>query len=118
MRTFDYHETRSERIFLIFSPSLSRQLTFLLRFQSKQLLKYFITIHLSKSAMQEFFENVARYPRYLISLILGIFIAAFDSLKPLFSKGPWSAIATIGILLGGFAFMFFTLKAMLGLTST
>ncbi|MEI6379408.1 MAG: DUF751 family protein [Cyanobacteriota bacterium ELA615] len=68
--------------------------------------------------MQEFFENVARYPRYLISLILGIFIAAFDSLKPLFSKGPWSAIATIGILLGGFAFMFFTLKAMLGLTST
>jgi len=68
--------------------------------------------------MQEFFENVARYPRYLISLILGIFIAAFDSLKPLFSKSPITAIATAGLLVGGFAFLFFTLKAMLGLTST
>jgi len=67
--------------------------------------------------MQEFFENVARYPRYLISLILGIFIAAFQWIKPLFSKSPLTAIATVGILIGGFAFLFFTLKAMLGLTS-
>ncbi len=36
--------------------------------------------------MQEFFENVARYPRYLISLILGIFFALFEKLKPLFSN--------------------------------
>jgi hypothetical protein len=68
--------------------------------------------------MQEFFENVARYPRYLVSLILGIFIAAFDNIKPFLSKGPLTAIATVGILTGGFAFLFFTLKAMLGLTSS
>lgn len=63
--------------------------------------------------MQEFFENVARYPRYLISLILGIFFALFEKIKPLFRK-PLTAIALIGILVGGFAFLVFTLQAMLG----
>jgi hypothetical protein len=67
--------------------------------------------------MQEFFENVARYPRYLVSLILGIFIAAFENIKPLLFKSPLVAITTIGLLFGGFTFLFFTLKAMLGLTS-
>jgi Protein of unknown function (DUF751) len=66
--------------------------------------------------MQEFFENVARYPRYLISLILGIFFALFEKIKPLFSK-PLTAIAFIGILIGGFTFLVFTLRAMLGLTT-
>ncbi len=63
--------------------------------------------------MQEFFENVARYPRYLISLILGIFFALFEKIKPLFRK-PLTAIALIGILVGGFTFLVFTLRAMLG----
>ncbi|MEY3826165.1 MAG: hypothetical protein RLZZ148_979 [Cyanobacteriota bacterium] len=63
--------------------------------------------------MGDFFENVARYPRYLISLILGIFIAFFDSLKPLF-KNPVTAIALVGMLVGGMAFLVFTLRAMLG----
>ncbi len=63
--------------------------------------------------MGDFFENVARYPRYLISLILGIFIACFDSLKPLF-KNPVTAIALVGMLVGGMAFLVFTLRAMLG----
>lgn len=63
--------------------------------------------------MGDFFENVARYPRYLISLILGIFIAFFDSLKPLF-KNPVTAIAVVGMLVGGMAFLVFTLRAMLG----
>ena len=62
--------------------------------------------------MGDFFENVARYPRYLISLILGIFIAFFDSLKPLF-KNPVTAIALVGMLVGGMAFLVFTLRAML-----
>ena len=66
--------------------------------------------------MQDFFNNVARYPRYLISLILGIFFAFFERLRPLF-KDPLTATALIGILLGGFAFIFFTLRAMLGLTT-
>ena len=64
--------------------------------------------------MQEFFENVARYPRYLISLILGIFFALFEKLKPLFKK-PLTAIALVGMLVGIFAFLYFTLEAMLGL---
>ena len=63
--------------------------------------------------MGDFFENVARYPRYLISLILGIFIAFFDSFKPLF-KNPVTAIAVVGMLVGGMAFLVFTLRAMLG----
>ena len=65
--------------------------------------------------MQEFFENVSRYPRYLISLILGIFISLFERIRPLFDK-PLTAIALVGILIGGFAFLVFTLRAMLGLT--
>ncbi len=65
--------------------------------------------------MQEFFENVARYPRYLISLILGIFIALFERLKPLF-RNPLTAISLIGLLFSSFIFMFFTLRAMLGIS--
>jgi len=66
--------------------------------------------------MQEFFENVSRYPRYLISLILGIFISFLARFKP-FLQNPMSAIALVGVFGGAFAFLFFTLKAMLGLNS-
>jgi hypothetical protein len=66
--------------------------------------------------MGEFLENVARYPRYLISLILGIFFAFFAWLKPLL-KNPITAIALVGALGGVFAFLFLTLRAMLGLTT-
>ena len=65
--------------------------------------------------MKDFFDNVFRYPRYLISLILGIFLAFFGSLKPWF-QNPLTATALVGILLGSLAFIFFTLRAMLGLT--
>ena len=64
--------------------------------------------------MQDFFENVFRYPRYLISLILGIFFAFFEGLKPLFQNRV-SMVALIGIMVAGFIFLFFTLEAMLGL---
>ena len=64
--------------------------------------------------MQEFFDNVFRYPRYFITITLGIFFALFERFRPLLSK-PVSAIALIGILLGGFLFITFTLRAMLGL---
>jgi len=66
--------------------------------------------------MQEFFENVARYPRYMISLILGIFISVYEWIKPLFFKNKITATATIGFLAGVFAFLYFTLRAMLGLS--
>ena len=65
--------------------------------------------------MQDFFENVSRYPRYLISFSLGIFFALFERLRPLF-KNRVTAIALLGMLLGSLAFIFFTLRAMLGLT--
>ena len=65
--------------------------------------------------MGDFLDNVARYPRYLISFSLGIFFALFEWLKPLF-KNPVTAIALISIMISGFLFLYFTLKAMLGLT--
>jgi hypothetical protein len=52
----------------------------------------------------------------MISLILGIFFAFFAWLKPFF-QNPVTAIALVGILSGGFIFLFFTLRAMLGLTT-
>jgi uncharacterized protein YqhQ len=65
--------------------------------------------------MKEFWENVFRYPRYFIAIILGIFFFLFEQIKPLL-KRPVTAIALIGILTGGFFFILFTLRAMLGLT--
>ena len=66
--------------------------------------------------MQEFFENVARYPRYMIALILGVFISVYDWLKPIFFKNKVTTTASVGILVGIFAFFYFTLRAMLGLS--
>jgi hypothetical protein len=64
--------------------------------------------------MGDFFDNVSRYPRYLISFSLGIFFSFFGWLAPLL-KNPVTAIALVGFLGGAFAFLYFTLKAMLGL---
>jgi hypothetical protein len=66
--------------------------------------------------MQDFFQNVSRYPRYMISLIAGIFWAFFEKLLSLSKKNPFTAIALAGALVGSFAFLYFTLEAMLGLT--
>lgn len=66
--------------------------------------------------MQEFFNNVSRYPRYLISFSLGIFFNAIEPLLPLLQR-PTSAIALIGAVVAGFLFLVFTLKAMLGLNA-
>ena len=64
--------------------------------------------------MDGFWENVLRYPRYMVSLILGIFIFLAEQIKPLF-KNPTTATAVFGLLIGAFCFLYFTLKAMLGL---
>ncbi|WP_008318790.1 DUF751 family protein [Leptolyngbya sp. PCC 6406] len=66
--------------------------------------------------MQEFFNNVARYPRYLISFSLGILFNALEPLRPLL-KRPVTAIALIGAVVAGFVLLTFTLEAMLGLNS-
>jgi hypothetical protein len=65
--------------------------------------------------MQEFFNNVVRYPTYLVALILGIFIALFDRVKPFF-QNPLTATALVGAIIAIFAFTYFTLRAMLGLS--
>ncbi|MEM9007544.1 MAG: DUF751 family protein [Cyanobacteria bacterium P01_F01_bin.86] len=66
--------------------------------------------------MQEFFNNVSRYPRYLISFTLGIFFNAIEPLMPLL-KRPTTAIALVGIVIATFMFLTFTLRAMLGLSA-
>jgi hypothetical protein len=64
--------------------------------------------------MKDFFENVARYPRYLISFTLGILYSALQPLLPLLRR-PLTAIALVGATVAGFLFLSFTLRAMLGL---
>ncbi|WP_199249997.1 DUF751 family protein [[Phormidium] sp. ETS-05] len=61
-----------------------------------------------------FWDNVSRYPRYLITITLGIFFFLFGWLKPLLQK-PVTAIALIGLMVSGMIFVSFTLRAMLGL---
>lgn len=63
-----------------------------------------------------FWENVSRYPRYMISLILGIFFFLFEQIKPLL-KNPVTGFALLGLMIGGFAFLYLTLRAMLGLST-
>ncbi len=67
--------------------------------------------------MQEFFNNVSRYPRYFITITLCIFFFLFDQLKPLLNK-PITAIALIGLIIGTFTFLTLTLQAMLGINPT
>ena len=64
--------------------------------------------------MQEFFTNVSRYPRYLISFSLGVLYTLISPLLSLF-KRPSTAIAAVTLLVAAFMFITFTLKAMLGL---
>ena len=66
--------------------------------------------------MQEFFENVSRYPRYFITITLGIFFFLFEQVRPLL-KNPVSAIALISFIIAAFMFVTFTLRAMLGLST-
>ncbi|MGE5659945.1 MAG: DUF751 family protein [Actinomycetota bacterium] len=66
--------------------------------------------------MQDFFNNISRYPRFLITVTLGIFFFLFDRLKPLLQR-PVTAIALVGLLVATFAFVTLTLRAMLGLST-
>lgn len=64
--------------------------------------------------MQDFLNNVSRYPRYLISFSLGVLLTMFSPLVPLF-KRPVTAVATVIFLLAAAMFLGLTLRAMLGL---
>ena len=61
--------------------------------------------------MGEFFSNVSRYPKYLITIILGIFTAAIDPLVRR-SSNPITAIALIGALISGIITVALVLHAM------
>lgn len=65
--------------------------------------------------MGDFFQNVSRYPRYLISFTLGIFFFLFAAIKPWFDR-PVTAVATLGLLISVLVFLTLTLRAMLGLS--
>lgn len=64
--------------------------------------------------MQNFWNTIAKYPIFMAGALLSVFL---DALKPLmpFLKNPITAIALVGIFVGGFACLAFTLRAMLGL---
>ena len=61
--------------------------------------------------MGEFFSNVSRYPKYLITIILGVFNAV---LQPLLrrSSNPITAVSLIAALISGLITLFFVLRAM------
>jgi hypothetical protein len=63
-----------------------------------------------------FWENIGRYPRYLITTALGIFLNAFGWIEPVF-KRPITSIIFVGFLVGILVFISFTLRAMLGLST-
>jgi hypothetical protein len=65
--------------------------------------------------MQDFFDNASRFPRFLITVTLGIFFFLFDQLKPLLDR-PATAIALVTFIIAAFVFVTFTLRAMLGLS--
>ncbi len=61
--------------------------------------------------MGEFFTNVSRYPKYLITIVLGVFTAAISPLLKR-SSNPVTAIALVGALLSGIVTLAFLLRAM------
>lgn len=66
--------------------------------------------------MQSFWNTIAKYPVFLAGALLSVFLGAIKPLMP-FLKNPITAIALIGVFVAGFAFLSFTLRAMLGLQS-
>ena len=62
--------------------------------------------------MGEFFSNVSRYPKYLITIVLGVFTAAIEPLVRR-SSNPITAIALIGALISGLITVFFLLREMI-----
>lgn len=65
--------------------------------------------------MQNFWNTISKYPIFLTGAILGVLLNAVKPLAPLF-KHPVSAIALIGMAVGGLVFVGLTLRAMLGLS--
>lgn len=64
--------------------------------------------------MEGFWQNVFRYQRYFVTVLLGVVWNVVEPLIPLFKK-PVTAVALVGLLVGSLAFVTFTMRAMLGL---
>ncbi|MBH8574738.1 DUF751 family protein [Nostocaceae cyanobacterium CENA369] len=63
-----------------------------------------------------FWDNISRYPRYFITVLLGVFLNTIAPLVPLF-KRPVTLIALLGFFAGALVFVTLTLRAMLGLST-
>ena len=61
--------------------------------------------------MREFFLNVTRYPRYLVTFPLGVMNSVAEPLAQRRSN-PVTAVAMIGALISGFISLSFVLRAM------
>ncbi|MDS3861434.1 DUF751 family protein [Thermosynechococcaceae cyanobacterium BACA0444] len=64
--------------------------------------------------MEGFWQNVFRYQRYFVTVLLGVVWNVVEPLIPLFKK-PVTAVALVGLLVGSLAFVTLTMRAMLGL---
>ncbi len=64
--------------------------------------------------MEGFWQNVFRYQRYFVTVLLGVVWNFVEPLVPLFKK-PLTAAALLGVLIGGLSFITLTVRAMLGL---
>lgn len=62
-----------------------------------------------------FWDNVFRYPRYLITTALGVVLSLLSPFTPLL-KRPVTMIAAICLLVSSLVFVSLTLRAMLGLS--
>lgn len=63
-----------------------------------------------------FWDNIFRYPRYFITILLGVVLNTFAPLVPLL-KRPITLIAILGLFVGSLFFLTLTLRAMLGLST-
>ncbi|BAZ54006.1 DUF751 family protein [Nostoc sp. CENA67] len=63
-----------------------------------------------------FWDNVFRYPRYFVTVLLGVFLNTIAPLMPLL-KRPVTLIALLGLFVGSLVFVTLTLRAMLGLST-
>ncbi|GAX34550.1 DUF751 family protein [Nodularia sp. NIES-3585] len=63
-----------------------------------------------------FWDNVFRYPRYFITILLGVFLNSIEPLMPLL-KRPVTMIALLGFFVGTLVFVSLTVRAMLGFSA-
>ncbi|MEM6501838.1 MAG: DUF751 family protein [Cyanobacteria bacterium P01_C01_bin.89] len=65
--------------------------------------------------MSEFFNNVLRYPRFLISFSLGVVLTLLSPFTRLMQDRK-SAVLVVSLFVSSLIFIVFTLRAMLGLS--